>query len=171
MTILGALIAGGHSSRFGSDKALAQWQGLSLIDQALDALRGCTDDLVLCGREWVGIANIADRPQAGLGPLGGLSAALHWALDAGHALVLCVPVDVVPLAPNLAHLLKHTAPAVIAEQRVIGLWPSSLAAVLDDYLASGRRSVHGWVALSGATEVPQCARTHNINRPDDLDAL
>lgn len=168
MTVLGALVAGGDSARFGSDKALALWRGRSLIDHAVDALRGCCDDVVICGREWNGLASVADRPAAGLGPLGGLNAALGRAQDAGHALVLCAPVDVVPLAANLAHLLDHAGPAIVAGQRMVGLWPSSLASALDDYLASGQRSVRGWVAASGAVAVHQLGPMYNINLPEDL---
>ena len=38
MSRLGAVIAGGRSSRFGSDKAMALWQGRPLIDHAIDRL-------------------------------------------------------------------------------------------------------------------------------------
>jgi molybdopterin-guanine dinucleotide biosynthesis protein A len=36
--ILGVVLAGGLSTRFGSDKAQALWRGRSLLDHALDAL-------------------------------------------------------------------------------------------------------------------------------------
>lgn len=168
MTILGALIAGGQSRRFGSDKALAHWNGQPLIEHALAALRPYADDTILCGRQWPGVASIADRPAAGLGPLGGLNAALHHAQAAGHAQVMCVPVDVVPLAANLGHLIMHDGPVVIAEQHVIGLWPSSLAPALDAYLAAGQRSVRGWIEASAARAVPQLVQMRNINSVGDL---
>ncbi|MBA3836133.1 MAG: molybdenum cofactor guanylyltransferase [Zymomonas sp.] len=168
MTILGALIAGGQSRRFGSDKALALWAGQTLMDHALAALRDCTDELIVCGRSWSGAASVTDRPVAGLGPLGGLNAALHHAEATGHALVLCTPVDVVPLWPNVLHLLRHDGPAVIAEQHVIGLWPSSMASALDAYLADGQRSVRGWIQSSAAKDISQCTPMHNINYIYDL---
>lgn len=171
MTVLGALLAGGESARFGSDKALAVWRGRSLIEQSLDALRECSNGLVICGRTWPGVRNLTDRPQTGLGPLGGLNAALHHALVAGHEYVLCAPLDVVPLAANLAYLMEQDASSIIAGQRAVGLWPVSLAGRLDAYLASGQRSIRGWVEASGALEIPQIEPMFNINRPSDLDAL
>ena len=168
MTVLGALLAGGDSTRFGSDKALAVWRGRSLIEQAADALRGCSDEIVICGRVSPGVQNLNDRPQAGLGPLGGLNAALHHARENGNDRVLCAPLDVVPLVANLEHLMRHEAPAVIAGQRAVGVWPAALADELDAYLASGQRSIRGWVEASRALEIREIEPILNINRPDNL---
>lgn len=170
MRYLGALLAGGDSTRFGSDKALAVWRGQTLIEQALDALRGCADELVICGRKWPGWQSLNDRPETGIGPLGGLNAALHYAVATGYEGVLCAPLDVVPLVANLALLARQSRPAVIAGQRAVGLWPVSLADELDAYLASGQRSIRGWVEVSGALEIPEIEPMRNVNRPDDLDA-
>ncbi|MCA1196424.1 NTP transferase domain-containing protein [Sphingomonas sp. R647] len=76
MRLLGALIAGGASRRFGSDKALATIGGVSLIDHPRGVLEAQVDDLVLCGRPSNRMRWISDRPAPGLGPLGGLNAAL-----------------------------------------------------------------------------------------------
>lgn len=171
MTILGALLAGGESARFGSDKALALWRGRRLIDHALDALGGCADDIVICGRAWSGVQSLKDRPHAGLGPLGGLSAALHYARERGHTLVLCAPLDIVPLVGSLTHLLDQNPPCVMAGQRAVGLWSAAFADQLDSYLASGQRSIREWVGASGALEVPEVEAMFNINRPSDLEAL
>jgi molybdenum cofactor guanylyltransferase len=125
-------------------------------------------DTVVCGRDWPGLPCIGDKPEPGLGPLGGLNAALHHARACGHDLVLCAPLDVVPLTPALVGLLEQKAPTVVAGQRVIGLWPVSLAATLDAWLASGERSVRGWVAESAAREITIATPLRNINRPGDL---
>ena len=50
--ILGAVIAGGRSTRFGSDKALALIGGERLIDRTIAALDPQVDRLVVCGRKW-----------------------------------------------------------------------------------------------------------------------
>src|SRR5687768_5356431 len=49
--ILGAVLAGGQSSRFGSDKALAELDGRTLIARAVDALAGWCEYVVAVGRE------------------------------------------------------------------------------------------------------------------------
>ena len=67
MRILGAILGGGQSSRFGSDKALALHQGRALIDHALEALRPHVSALVVVGRDWQGVARVDDLPEPGLG--------------------------------------------------------------------------------------------------------
>jgi molybdenum cofactor guanylyltransferase len=49
--ILGVVLAGGQSTRFGSDKALAEYQGHTLIARAVDALSGWCEYVVVVGRE------------------------------------------------------------------------------------------------------------------------
>src|SRR3546814_13961187 len=77
MRLLGAVLAGGRSSRFGSDKALAMLDGRTLLDHAAAALGAHVETVVICGRHVPGMTGLADRPAADMGPLGGLNAALH----------------------------------------------------------------------------------------------
>ena len=109
--ILGAVIAGGRSTRFGSDKALAMIGGERLIDRTIAALDPQVDRLVVCGREWPGCLSLADRPQAGLGPLGGLAAALRYARLCGFAKLLSVPVDALAIPHDLVAILAGPGPA------------------------------------------------------------
>ncbi|MBK7285215.1 MAG: NTP transferase domain-containing protein [Sphingomonadales bacterium] len=45
--ILGAIIAGGKSRRFGSDKTVAELRGKPLIQHVIDGLSPQCDDLVI----------------------------------------------------------------------------------------------------------------------------
>ena len=57
MKRLGAIIAGGKATRFGSDKAAALLNGRPLIEHVADGLREQVDALIVCGvhgREWNG---------------------------------------------------------------------------------------------------------------------
>ena len=49
--ILGVVLAGGQSSRFGSDKALAELGGRTLLARAFDTLSGYCELVVVAGRE------------------------------------------------------------------------------------------------------------------------
>jgi molybdopterin-guanine dinucleotide biosynthesis protein A len=49
---LGAIIAGGKATRFGSDKAAALLNGRPLIEHVADGLREQVDALIVCGRAW-----------------------------------------------------------------------------------------------------------------------
>ena len=67
--LLGAIVAGGRSRRFGSDKARATVEGRTLFDHVVGALSPQVADIVLCGRDWPGFDSLDDRPEPGLGPL------------------------------------------------------------------------------------------------------
>ncbi|MEY3659058.1 MAG: hypothetical protein RL425_1819, partial [Pseudomonadota bacterium] len=79
MKRLGLILAGGQSTRFGSDKAAALYQGRPLIDHVADALRPHVDALAVAGRDWPDLIRIEDAPEPGLGPLGGLLGGLIYA--------------------------------------------------------------------------------------------
>ena len=49
--LLGAVLAGGRSERFGSDKALARLGGRTLLEQAVEALGAQCDAVIVVGRE------------------------------------------------------------------------------------------------------------------------
>jgi molybdenum cofactor guanylyltransferase len=164
---LGAILAGGRSSRFGSDKALALHQGRPLIAHVADALLAQCAALVVCGRQWGGHVGLADAPGPGLGPLGGLCAALLHAEREGYDEVLAAPCDLLALAGDTARLLAP-GPAVADGQWLLGLWPVSLAGQLETLLLEqGAIAAKCWVAASEAVARP-VPGLRNINRPDDL---
>ena len=169
--ILGAVIAGGLSRRFGSDKALALIGGRPMMSHVIEALRPQVAEVVICGRTWPGMRTLADRREGGLGPLAGLEAALHDATHQGFAAVLSVPVDVLPLPVDLAERLQDAGPAVLQHQHMVGYWPIECLEPLGRYISSGGRAVRGWVAEADARMVTEPFRIENINFPDDLTHL
>ncbi len=165
--ILGAVLAGGASRRFGSDKALAMRDGRPLIAHVVDALATQVDAVVVCGRDWGGLPSIADRPAPGLGPLGGLDAALHYATVHGFATVVSAPCDTPSLPAALVARLG-AGPCHALGLPVIGAWPASLTTALDAHLAeTGDRSMRGWIARIGARAI-DFGPIVNINAPADL---
>ncbi len=172
MRLLGAILAGGVGRRFGSDKALAPLAGQPLIAHVAARLAPQAESLVVCGRDWASLPRLDDRPRAGLGPLGGLCAALAHAEALGLDAVLTAPVDAPTLPRDIGALLgKGRAPAVLAGQPLIGLWPSALATPLLRYLeGAADLSVQRWVTAAGARRV-RGPILPNINTPDDLAVL
>ena len=169
--ILGAVLAGGHSSRFGSDKALAEIDGRPLIALATEAMAGWCDHVVIVGRDYGPAPCLPDWPRPDMGPLAGIAAALHYAADEGYAEVLCCGVDSPGLPADLPDLLGP-APACLAQQPVVGRWPVSALPVLEAILhGQGRHSLRALAEATGArlVETPQVLA--NINTRDDLDAL
>lgn len=97
------ILAGGRSSRFGSDKARATIGGVPLIQRiAIAAGEVCTEVTVIANvadkYADLGLRTIADR-QPGAGPLAGLEAALHDAAERGEALIFLASCDLVELKP------------------------------------------------------------------------
>lgn len=168
--ILGAVLAGGRATRFGSDKALARMaDGRTLIDHAMTGLAPHVAAVVICGRG----GGLPDRPAPDMGPLGGLNAALHHALDHGFAGVLTTGCDM-PLYPaTLPAALIGEGAAILKGQQLLGWWPATLASELDDHLSEeNNRSIHGWIDRVHArvVEIPGMVLP-NINRPEDLASL
>jgi molybdenum cofactor guanylyltransferase len=168
--ILGCVLAGGQATRFGSDKALAELHGHTLLARAVDALSGWCEHVVVVGREMAPAPTLPDWPQPNMGPLAGIAAALHLACDEGYEAVLTCGVDSVALPEDLLERL-NPAPAYVAGQPVIGLWPASASAKLDALLASeSRHSMLAFAELLGARAVKLDLDPANINTLADLKA-
>lgn len=166
MMPLGAVLAGGESRRFGSDKALALLDGRPLIEHAIATLVPFTERVVIIGRE----DSIPDRPRGGHGPLAGINAAIHYALRFDYDAVLTTGCDIPALPRGLAELLSGGG--YIAEMPIVGLWPTALALHLDSWLVGGsERSVRGWADSAGLRRVTLGAPIANLNTPADLAAF
>ena len=162
--ILGAVLAGGRSTRFGSDKALAVLGGETLLARAIACLRAQCDAIVVVGRE----DGIPDWPAPDMGPLGGLAAALRYAGRNGFDAVLSLSVDAQGLPDDLVERLSP-APAYVASQPVIGLWPVSALPVLEAILnGTGKHSLRALAEGCGARGVELPVPPANINSPEDL---
>ncbi len=101
----GFVLAGGRSSRMGTDKALVQLRGAPLIVRALGILRDAGLDAAIAGArsDLSGYAPALDDP--GRGPLGGICAGLG---STPAKLAVFLSVDM-PLLPSVlvSFLLDH----------------------------------------------------------------
>ncbi|MBN8818249.1 MAG: molybdenum cofactor guanylyltransferase [Sphingomonas sp.] len=169
--VLGAVIAGGKSTRFGSDKALARLRGRTLIDQVAETLATQTADLVVVGREHAGLRHLSDQPRPDLGPLGGIAAALIEANARGYAAVLTAPCDAYDLPADLLGQL-FPYPAYVASLPVIGLWPAWAADHALALLASDEvHSIKGFAQRISARAVQLPREPANINTAADLERV
>lgn len=157
--VVGAIMTGGASRRFGSDKALADAGGISVGRRVVDALRGGGCDPVVAlggtaGRE-LGIPTVDDR-RPDSGPLVALGDALAWL---GRGRLVVVPCDLPLLvATDIQRLLEAEtgAPdrdvAVVAAvnghpQPSVGVWPASWARRVRRATRDGNRAWHDALAL------------------------
>jgi molybdopterin-guanine dinucleotide biosynthesis protein A len=108
--VLGVILAGGASSRFGAPKALAKVGGRPIVERVRDALAAAAGEVVLVANAPELFAHLALPQRAdavpGAGPLGGVLTALRWARERGDEGVLCVACDM-PFVP--AELLRDLA--------------------------------------------------------------
>ena len=168
--ILGCVLAGGQASRFGSDKALAELQGHTLLARAVDLLAGWCEHVVVVGRATAPAPTLPDWPGPDRGPLAGIAAALHHARDEGYAAVLTCGVDSLGLPENLPELLAP-GPAYVMGQPVIGLWPATATTTIEAVLeGTGRHSMLAFAEALGARPVTLPEPPANINTPADLKA-
>ena len=107
----GFVLAGGRSSRMGTDKAWVIFQGRPLIEHAAGILSeaglpvsiaGARDD---AAARLVSCAPVIPDAESGLGPLGGICAALA---SCASDFAVFLPVDAPLLPPSLVvYLLRH----------------------------------------------------------------
>jgi molybdenum cofactor guanylyltransferase len=124
--------------------------------------------LVVCGREEPGFVCIPDWPEAGLGPLGGLAAALRHAEAQGFSHVLSAGVDVPDLPHDLAATLAGEGAGIVESQPVVGLWPVTAAPALEAFMSGGGRSLYRFADAVSARRIDLPAALMNVNRPEDL---
>ena len=175
MSVLGAILAGGQSRRFGSDKALADLGGQPMIVRVADALAPFVEGIVVCGHPAppAGLISVEDKPHPDLGPLGGLAGALHYAQRHGYAGVISVGCDTPILdAALLEHLREAKRASFVTDAPIIGYWPVDLFDALIGHLATDpRRSMRGWTAAIGADPIALPQPIPNVNTPADLERL
>lgn len=181
--VLGVILAGGASRRMGgTDKFLMLLKNKPILEHIIDRLRPQVSDLIINSNN-PDVLNQYDLEvvpdiKAGLGPLGGLSAALSYAKRKGYEKIVTVPCDT-PFIPNdfLEKLLNNdNQKAVVAKSSgrlhpVIGLWHVS---ILGDVKASLENNNHKMMTLIkelGADEQTWDTPLDpfiNINTPEDL---
>lgn len=178
------LLAGGESSRFGSDKGLAELRGKPLIAHVLSRLREQTDGQLAINCDpsspYAAFCDevIPDQVGQSAGPLAGIHAALVWAKQNGWRVVATVPIDTPFIPRDYLQRLNHTGASSVATsqnriQPICGLWRSECADALKDQIDSGMRSVRDWISFEGAQEVKFDTRDtqnsfFNINTKEDL---
>ncbi len=183
MKVLGCIIAGGASSRMGTEKALMQLGGKPLISLVTEKLTRQVDGLWINANgdlarfSFLNIPIIADRLITGGTPLAGLHASLYYASRAGFEAVLSVPSDTPFLPYDLRIRLESVAPAIAASRGQVhyltGLWPVSLLQRLETAITQHNlKRVWEWAKLVEANPVDWAGGIYdpffNINSPADL---
>lgn len=185
--IAGLVLAGGRSSRFGSEKAAARLGGRSLLEWSLEALRPACDRLAVSAAEGtqaaalatkLGLAVLTDDPAHPDGPLAGVSAGLRWAASRGGTHLATLPCDTPRIPADLViRLIAEGGEAFAAWARtpagdhpLCALWSVDLLAPLEASLARGHPAVRRFLAEVGGVPVEfhDPGAFANVNTPGDL---
>lgn len=102
------ILAGGKSTRMGTDKAFVKLDGHTLLDRALDLARTVTSSVTIVGeaRKYGRFAPVAEDIFPGCGPLAGIHAALT---SSSKDLNLILAVDLPFVTPALIEYLLNRA--------------------------------------------------------------
>lgn len=141
MTALGAVLAGGRSSRMGSDKAAIEISGRSLLERVSEALASVTPHVVVLGGDREGFETWSDLTPIP-GPLTGVATALRQMTEQ-RALIVAVDNAFVRAA-TLAHLLDIASdlPVVPVDsegvrQVTCAIYPKAIEAVAMEEAEAG----------------------------------
>ena len=184
-----AILAGGKSRRFGSNKALAHWFTVHVIDAVAKAAMGACQEVVIIADEpepysYLGLPIFPDI-LTGLGPLAGLQSALRHAKAERVLLLGC---DMPLLKSELLNLMWEIptwAPVVIPGthqglEPLHAIYHKSLLPILDHRINSGDLSLQSLVKdipcriVSPADILKICPSFEclsSVNTPGDLARL
>lgn len=189
-TIGGLLIAGGRSTRFGAEKAMALFGGAPMMDRAARLFVGLPRYAISVragsGAEararQLGAEVLYDDPALPSGPLAGVLSGLAWAKARNFEFLATAPCDAPRLPCDMVTRLSEqigAAPAAFAMTRVgehplCALWSIALYESLNERLRSGDHpAVRAFLAESGAraVEFSDTDAFANANTPTALAAL
>jgi len=173
------ILAGGQSSRMGTDKAVIRFEGERLIDIVIGRFAGKAGRILLSAREDydTGLPIIADDPLAPGGPVGGIYSVAGRLLAMGVEGFVTVPVDA-PFAPaDLVERLSASGACAVAQDSerlhpTFAYWRCDIVnAVRGTHDPGDRAPSLQWLARQcGSESVTWTDETLflNINRPADL---
>jgi len=168
----------------GSDKALVTISGNTLLKRSINSLRPQVNSLLVNSNQASpeianhGLPVVADILKGYLGPLAGIHAGLKHAPE---SYVCTIAVDLAVVPSDVVERLRsgmgnaRCAYATDGHHHALAiLWAPGTVTLLEEYLASGERSIKKFLANHGAPvhfdRPGDAGLFHNINSPTDLQA-
>ena len=187
--ILGTVLAGGKSQRFGEDKSQVRLEGTLLIDYILSEIKDEFKEILIVSNNKIHFKNsekismIADF-EKGQGPLGGVLSAMKWVKQKNkdYKWISTFPADTPFFKREI--LQKFFKEIKIEESRlffiksnntrhnIFGLWSIDLLGELEEDLKKGDRKVELWANKIGVKVIDMEFINEdpffNINTKEDL---
>ena len=188
--ILGTVLAGGKSQRFGEDKSQVKLADKSLIDHMLVEIIDDFNELLIVSNDKIKFKKsekilIIEDFKKGLGPLGGVLSAMKWIKknNKDYQWISTFPIDT-PFFKN--YILKDFFKKIdLTESKlffiksnntrhnIFGLWSIDLIDRLEEDLNNGERKVEVWANSVGVKIINMSFDKNdpffNINTKEDLE--
>tara|TARA_Y100000816_G_C26049866_1_gene550381 strand:+ start:54 stop:662 length:609 start_codon:yes stop_codon:yes gene_type:complete len=188
--ILGVILAGGKSSRFGSNKSLSNLSNTKLIQHVINKISKYFSDILIVSNdsklvlEDPNIKIIKDCRDGYLGPLVGVLSAMKYANQNNkYNWVITFPCDT-PFFDKIIieKLINKTSSKkekifLIKEKKqrhnIFGIWSTSLEKILEQDINNNFRKVQLWVDKIGCSYIEKDIKNENeflnINTKKDLE--
>ena len=189
--ILGVILAGGRSSRFGSNKSLSKLANSKLIEHIINKIDIYFSEILLISNdnnlkiENQKIKIIEDYIKGYLGPLAGVLSAIKYAnsFKNKYKWIITFPCDT-PFFDKLI-IEKMIEKTISAKEKIylvkdknqrhniFGLWNTSLEKILENDLNNNFRKVDLWTDKIGCNFIEKDIQNENeflnINTKEDLE--
>lgn len=188
--ILGVVLAGGKSQRFGQDKSQVKLNGKILIDYILSEIIDEFKEILIVTNQSISFMSskkitVIEDFKKGLGPLGGVLSAMKWIKDNNkeYCWISTFPADTpfftkkelksfyndIKIENNKLFFIKDKN----TRHNIFGLWSLDLMDQLERDLYNGERKVEIWANSIGVStvniEYKNINPFFNINTIDDLE--
>jgi molybdopterin-guanine dinucleotide biosynthesis protein A len=187
--ILGVVLAGGKSQRFGEDKSQVKLHGKILIDYILSEIIDEFEEILIVTNNEIKFKfskkiSTTNDVVKGAGPLGGILTAMKWIKkkNKNYKWISTFPSDTpfftknelqifykkIDIQKNKLFFIKNKK----TRHNIFGLWSLDLMDKLDDDLRKGERKVEVWADTAGVQiiniEYKKKDPFFNINTKEDL---
>ena len=189
--ILGIILAGGKSRRFGEDKSIAKLGDKTLLEHTINKIENeFTEILVISNNKEFNFKNnkihvVEDCIEGQLGPLVGILTAMKWVImnKKNYKWIASFPCDTpffdIKLISELKIKVKETSKKLIflnsnkKRHNIFGLWSLDLIEILEEDIKNSFRKVELWADKIGYENInineEKFDRFLNINTKKDLE--
>ena len=189
--ILGIILAGGKSSRFGEDKSIAKLGDKTLLDHTINKIENEFTEILLISnnKEFNFKKNkihvVEDCIEGQLGPLVGILTAMKWVIKnkKNYKWIASFPCDTpffdIKLISELKIKVKETSKKLIflnsnkKRHNIFGFWSLDLIEILEKDIKNSFRKVELWADKVGYENInineEKFDRFLNINTKKDLE--
>ena len=188
--ILGIILAGGKSSRFGEDKSTAKLGNKTLLDHTVNKIENEFNEiLVISNNKEFNFKNnkihvVEDCIEGQFGPLVGILTAMKWVKknNKNYKWIASFPCDTpffdMKFISELKIKIKETSEKLIflnsdkKRHNIFGLWSVDLIETLEEDIKNGLRKVEIWADKIGYENININTKEFdmflNINTKEDL---